>query len=140
MRSIAEADDENEPRAIDREPRGDLPASGLQKAFERPAPVRLQGRQDRKNRAEGKSEINVRRAVERIDRKRERARGIDQDRLGELFGGVGRHRRAARRRKKNVVGENIERRLPVAVRIYPDRHGIAWRKALLDDPPHLTSS
>ena len=72
---------------------------------------------NRKDRSDRDIGIDIRGAVERIHRNRERARGIENQWLAHFLGDNRRHRSLPERADEHIVGENVQFLLNIAVRV-----------------------
>ncbi|MPL73717.1 hypothetical protein SDC9_19523 [bioreactor metagenome] len=112
MHAVTEGHDQRALRPEDHVTAGDLLARRAQEA----RLGRVGGREDREDRADRDVDVDVRRAIERIDGKRQRARAEGED-LVFFFRGVEGHGRALERLHVGGVGHHVERLLAVAAGI-----------------------
>jgi hypothetical protein len=121
--------DQQQLRTVDEEAGGELARARLQEGRLRVAPMCIIDGQDGEDGADRDIGLDVRRAVERIDRQRQRALRVDDDRLVLLLGAEIGDSGGARRFHENPVGNDIELLLDVA----PAVRRLAGRALMLAD-------
>ena len=100
-----------------KKPARELVRPGLQKSGGRICVRRASCREDGENRSDRHVGVDVGGAVERVDGDGQRRVLVEQDRLLQLLGRIERDRRVAHGVEEDVVGEDVQILLDVAVGI-----------------------
>ncbi len=117
MRSAAQREHQRELRAIDEKAGRKLLVPRLEKSGGGIVARAAQGWEHGEDRADRDVGLDVRRTVERVDCNRQRRVLVEQHRLIQFFRNIERDRRVTHGVEKDVIGENVEVLLGVAVGI-----------------------
>ena len=123
MRAAAERQHQRQLRPVDEEAGAELVHPGLQKSGGRIGIRRASCREEREDRADRQVGVDVGGAVERIDGEGQRRGAVEQHRLLQFLGRIERDRRMPHGVEEDVVGEDVEILLVVAVGIGAARTG-----------------